>query len=656
MKAVKQPVWTPSPESVSHSNMTSFMRFVNKKRGIALREYNQLYHWSINEPALFWESLWDFAAIIHSKKYSSVLQGSDIRKAVWFKDAQLNFAENLLRIKSDKKAIIYWTENKAPLSISYNQLYKSVSSLAHAFKSIGLQKDDRVAAFISNRPEAIIAMLAAASIGAIWSSCSPDFGFEGVLERFGQIKPKILVAVNGYSYNGKIVNLNGIIEKIEGAIPEIEKIVMIPQIESPVQLPGNKTIWWHNFLTKTPQVLIFEQLPFDHPLYIMYSSGTTGKPKCIVHGAGGTLLQHIKELQLHSNLKEDDTITYYTTCGWMMWNWLVSALASGSTLFLYDGSPSYPDLGILFKAVQEEKINILGTSPKFLSACAAAGLKPATDYNLSSLKTILSTGSPLSDADFDYVYNEVKNDVQLASISGGTDIISCFMLGNPNLPVYKGELQCRGLGMKVETFNASGESVIDEVGELVCTAPFPSRPVYFWNDEDGQKYKNAYFDYYEGVWRHGDYVKITSQGGCTVYGRSDATLNPGGIRIGTAEIYGPVEALPEIIDSIVVGQQLKNDIAIILFVVLAKGIKLDEILKTKIKKTLREQRSPRHVPSEILEVKDIPRTLNGKKVEITVSKIINGEQISNKDALLNPGSLDEFADIAQQLKQRAAIR
>ena len=634
--------WTPSRDRVEKSNLTAFTKYLSSRIKKSFSTYVDLYNWSIDESATFWESIWDFHSVLSSRKYSSVLEGSDIRKAVWFKDARLNFAENLLRHKSDKEAIVFWSEKAAPVRLSHHELFRQVEGLADAFIKAGVKKNDRVAALTTNRPEAIIGMLAASSIGAVWSSCSPDFGFQGVLERFGPIRPKVLIAVNGYSYNGKEHDVSETIRRISSSIPEIDKIVMIRSlVDVPLNL-NEKCVSWDVFLSKHPQPLKFEALPFDHPLYIMYSSGTTGKPKCIVHSAGGTLLQHLKELGLHTNLKEGDVITYFTTCGWMMWNWLVSSLALGATLFLYDGSPSYPNFDVLYRAIDDERISILGTSPKFLSACQSSGLKPKLKFDLSSMHTILSTGSPLLIQNFKYVYDSIKSDVQLSSISGGTDIISCFMLGNPNLPVYAGELQCRGLGMKVEAFNPEGKPVIDQVGELVCTAPFPSRPVYFLDDADGEKYRNAYFKEYPNHWCHGDYIKINSRGGSVVYGRSDATLNPGGVRIGTSEIYGPVEMMDEIEESLVIGKKADSDIKVILFVVLAKGHTLTEELKEKIKNQLRTTRTPRHVPAEIHAVSDIPRTLNGKKVEVTVAKIIHGEEITNRDAIANPKALDQF--------------
>ncbi|WP_258103165.1 acetoacetate--CoA ligase [Marinoscillum sp. MHG1-6] len=638
----KTPLWSPSKKRIEQSNLTAYMRFLKEKFYLDFNEYSSLYNWSVNDLSSFWQSIWQYAGVIHSSSYGKVLVGSDIPTARWFEGTRLNFAENLLRHKGEKIAITYQNEDGGRSTFTYQELQHRVAGLAHALRKLGIKKGDRIAAFITNRPEAIIGMLATSSIGAIWSSCSPDFGFEGVLDRFGQIEPKVLIAINGYQYNGKPIHLNDTLIKLGKSISSLEKIVVIEPLGDYPMDPSKKMTRWEDFISEQPDELRFEQLPFDHPLYIMYSSGTTGKPKCIVHGAGGSLLQHFKELSLHTDLKPEDIITYYTTCGWMMWNWLVSSLYIGATIYLFDGSPSYPDLGVLFRAIEKEKVNIFGTSPKFLSACESSGLVPQKDFDLSSLKTILSTGSPLTDHHFDFVYQDIKPDVQLASISGGTDIISCFMLGNPIGPVFKNELQCRGLGMKVETYNDEGQPITDEVGELVCSAPFPSRPIQFWNDPQGEKYRKAYFDQYPGVWRHGDYVKITPEGGCIVYGRSDATLNAGGIRIGTAEIYEPVESLPQIKDSIVIGKRVGDDTIIVLFVVLNEGYKLSPDLEQKIKSTLREKRTPRHVPAEIHQVSEIPRTISGKKVELAVTRLIHGEAITNKEALANPETLEEF--------------
>ncbi len=646
-KVIDKPIWTPSAERVADSNMQKFISFVTRRCGLDFSDYKSLYEWSIDRPVDFWAAIWEFTDIKCSKSFEKVLAGKDIRTASWFEGAQLNFAENLLRFRDDRIAISYWCEDSSPRYLTYEQLYRQVARCAQGLKKLGVGQGDRVAAFIANMPEAIIGMLATTSLGAIWSSCSPDFGFQGVLDRFGQIEPKVLITANGYQYHGKRISSLNTVEQIAKTLPSLEKIVLIPKIPEFEKSIGERSILWEELLDNEAGEIKFAQLPFDHPVYIMYSSGTTGVPKCIVHGAGGTLLQHFKELVLHSNLNREDTITYFTTCGWMMWNWLISSLGVGSTVFLYDGSPSYPNLETLFKAIEKEKINIFGTSPKFISSCENAGLHPKDSFDLSSLKAVLSTGAPLSVANFEYVYREVKPDVQLSSISGGTDIISCFMLGNPMLPVYPGELQCRGLGMKVETYNDKGESVINEVGELVCTAPFPSRPVHFWNDPDGGKYKRAYFDYFPGVWRHGDYILINERGGTVVYGRSDATLNPGGVRIGTAEIYGPVESMPEIEESVVIGQRFDNDTRIVLFVVPKAGVSLDDKLKQKIRERIRSERTPRHVPKLILPIKEVPRTINGKKVEIAVTRVVHGQDVPNRDALANPDSLSQFVDIPE---------
>ncbi len=549
-------------------------------------------------------------------------------------------------------------ENIHPtIKLTYNELYKAAASVAASLKEFGVKKGDRIAGFVNNIPESVIGMLGATSLGALWSSCSPDFGHKGVLDRFGQIQPKILFAIESYYYNGKLINCREKIEAIRKSIPSIEKVVLIKRFNdfkgniSSDKLSGKieNSLYYNELLSNTSDKIEFVQVPFDHPVYIMYSSGTTGIPKCIVHGGGGTLLQHFKELSLHTNLKREDIITYYTTCGWMMWNWLVSSLSVGAGVYLYDGSPVAPNINTLWKKIEEDRITIFGTSPKYLTMIQKSGIIPKTKFDLSSLKTILSTGSPLSVENFKWVYENVKSDLQLSSISGGTDIISCFMLGNPNLPVYEGEIQCRGLGMKVEAFNENGESVVEEKGELVCTKPFPSMPVYFWNDPEGTKYKSAYFDHYPGVWRHGDYIKITKSGGIVVYGRSDATLNPGGVRIGTAEIYRIVEAMDEVTDSLVIGQNWKNDVRIILFVVLKKDTVLNDKLIEKIKSEIRTNATPRHIPAKVIQVKDVPRTISGKKVELAVTRIIHKEDVENRDALANPESLDQYKKIVPYL-------
>jgi acetoacetyl-CoA synthetase len=653
-----EPIWKPSKERIENSNITAYLKELNKTSGKSFASYNELYNWSVSNIEEFWESVWKFSNIVYSKKYNKVISERIMPGAKWFQGAELNFAENLLRFSDSGTAIISSREDAPTIKISYAKLNKIVSSVANGLKNLGITKGDRVAGFITNIPEAVIAMLAAASIGAIWSSCSPDFGLQGVLDRFGQIKPKILFAIEEYNYNGKPIDCRDKIHQVVEKIPDIEKVISIRRFFdfnsydfdlSKSSNNSSKYIYFEDLLRYTSNKIDFEQLPFDHPVYIMYSSGTTGIPKCIVHGAGGTLLQHFKELFLHTNLKRNDIILYYTTCGWMMWNWLVSSLFLGASIYLYDGNPAYPKLTNIWEKIEEDKINILGTSPKFLTACQKSGLINSDKFNFSSLKTILSTGSPLSVENFEFVYNSIKKDIQLSSISGGTDILSCFVLGNSNLPVYAGEIQCRGLGMKVEVFNEKGESVKEEQGELVCTAPFPSMPVYFWNDPDGKKYKTAYFEYYPGIWRHGDFIKLTENSGIIIYGRSDATLNPGGVRIGTAEIYRIVESYEEVVDSIVIGQKWNNDIRIILFVVLRKDLSLSKELIDKIKTNIKKSATPRHVPSKLFQIKDVPRTISGKKVELAVTKIINGEEVENKDALANPESLIQFYNLRSSL-------
>ncbi|MBX3044512.1 MAG: acetoacetate--CoA ligase [Candidatus Kapabacteria bacterium] len=644
----KFPLWTPNSANIENSNINKFRIYVNEKYKIDLQNYSELYDWSVIYIANFWQCCWDFFDIIHSKRFDTVLSlkdndksPDDITNYEWFKGAKLNFAENLLRFSDDEPAIIHYSENSESRRLTYKELYLQVAKLAKALRICGIKKGDRVAGYITNCPEAVIAMLATTSIGAVWTSTSPDFGTQGVLDRFSQVAPKVLIAVDGYYYGGKKFESLQVVKQIQNSINSIEKIVIVEQIGSNIP-KDNLYISYKNFTNNDAEDIYFEQTDFNHPVYIMYSSGTTGVPKCIVHGAGGTLIQHLKELILHTNLTDLDTIFYFTTCGWMMWNWLVSSLSTGATLFLFDGSPAYPDISRLWKAVEDERISIFGTSPKYLSSCQKAGIVPKDNFNLDSLKVLLSTGSPLSSENFRWVYDNVKSDLQLSSISGGTDIISCFMLGNPTLPVFSDEIQCRGLGMKVEAFDEDANPVLVRKGELVCTAPFPSMPVYFWDDDDNQKYYSAYFDVYQGIWRHGDYIKITEHGGVIVYGRSDATLNPGGVRIGTAEIYRIVEAMDEIQDSVVIGYPKENDVSVILFIVTKVNFKLDKDLENKIRSVIKSELTPRHVPEQIFSVNEIPHTLNGKKVEIAVLKTLLGEDVKNKASLMNPDSLKQF--------------
>lgn len=642
-------LWEPSEARKKQANLTRFMDFVNKKSGQKLTGYNELYDWSIENSPAFWEAMWEFGEIKASRSYDRVVDNfGDMLASKWFVGARLNFAENLLRFRDDRKALIFKGEAmNEPSNITYRELHDQVARLAKSLRELGVTVGDRVAGFMPNMIETVVAMLAATSIGAIWSSCSPDFGIKGVFDRFGQIQPKVLFTANGYSYNGKTHDSLERVAAILKEIPSLERVVVVPYTENRPdisQVP--KAIHYQDFLSPEAGLQIeFAQLPFDHPVYIMYSSGTTGVPKCIVHGAGGTLIQHLKELILHTDLKQQDTIFYFTTCGWMMWNWLVSSLAVGATVLLFDGSPFYPDAGALWKLAQDEGVTVFGTSAKYLESVEKAGVKPGVSFDLSKIKAILSTGSPLSVESFEFVYRDIKQDVCLSSISGGTDIISCFALGNPTGPVYAGELQCRGLGMKVQSFDEEQKPLFNQKGELVCTASFPSMPVYFWNDPDNKKYRGAYFDVYPNVWRHGDYVEITDRGGVIIYGRSDATLNPGGVRIGTAEIYRQVETVPGILDSLVVGQDWENDVRVILFVKLAEGVELTDDLVKKIKSTIRENTTPRHVPAKVIAVKDIPYTLNGKKVEMAVRNIIHNRPVLNQDALANPGALEFFKDL-----------
>jgi acetoacetyl-CoA synthetase len=644
-------LWTPSEARIKNTNLCKFIRTVNNKHGKNFREYGELYKWSIVNIPEFWAEMWCEANIIASRAYDEVID--DVTKmpgAKWFSGARLNFAENLLRYRDDHLAIIFKDETmNESTKITFSQLYDRVARLAKAMRERGVKPGERVAGFMPNMPETIIAMLAATSLGAIWSSCSPDFGTKGALDRFGQIEPKLLFTADGYSYSGKSFDS---LEKVAGIfnkLPSRPEIIVVPFIsEEPDISRVPNSILMDDFISRERGLEIeFEQLPFDHPLYIMYSSGTTGLPKCMVQSAGGILLNHIKELKLHTDVKREDRLFYYTTCGWMMWNWMVSALSLGAAIVLFDGSPFYPDPGALFKLVEDEKITIFGTSAKYIDSVRKEGLKPEYEYDLEGLKTILSTGSPLTDENYKFVYENISKDVCLSSISGGTDLNGCFALGNPMGPVYAGELQCRGLAMNVQAYNEEGKPQLNHKGELVCTSPFPSMPLYFWKDPDGENYHNAYFDVYPGIWRHGDFIEINNRGGVLISGRSDATLNPGGVRIGTADIYRVVELLDEVEDSLVIGQDWEGDVRVILFVKLKEGVELTEGLLKKIKTNIRANCSPRHVPARVIAIADIPYTINMKKVEIAVRKIIHGQPVLNRDALKNPESLDLFKDITE---------
>ncbi|MDP6339254.1 MAG: acetoacetate--CoA ligase [Candidatus Marinimicrobia bacterium] len=644
---MNQILWTPTQSQVDASQMEAFRKQVNARFNLNLNDYHDLHQWSVSNITDFWKAIWGFMAIKFSSDYKQVVDDdTKMPGAKWFDGVTFNFAENLLRVRSDKPAIHFKGEGQPAHTLSYNELFHAVETLASALRKMGLKKGDRVAGFMPNMPETIIAMLATTAIGAIWSSSSPDFGIKGVLDRFTQIEPKFLFAANGYFYNGKpfdsINKLNSILDQL----PTVEKVVITPYTEFDPDISSVKNgVMWDDFVDTSQNTLEFEQVSFDHPLYIMYSSGTTGLPKSIVHGAGGTLLQHLKELRLHGNIGMDDTVFYFTTCGWMMWNWLVSNLAIGATIVLYDGSPFHPNSNAMWDMVDELEITHFGTSAKFIDACRQEGLAPRDTHSLASMKTIFSTGSPLVEESFDYVYDHIKTNVQLASISGGTDIISCFVGGNPTLPVYRGELQCVGLGMDVAAYDFKGNALKNEKGELVCRKAFPSMPIYFWNDPDEQKYHKAYFDEFPGIWYHGDYIEVNEHGGVQIFGRSDATLNPGGVRIGTAEIYRVVDSFEEVADSLIVGQAINGDERVVLFMMLNEGQNLSDKFITEIKMAIRTHCSPRHVPAIILETEDIPYTINGKKVEIAVKKMIHGEDVANKDALANPESLELYRNL-----------
>lgn len=642
-------VWQPSaPEA---SRMWQFMRFIEPRHQQRFASYQELHAWSVKEPGLFWQSLCDFFGInFDTPPVDALNHYHDMLDARWFTGATLNFAEKLLSRDDDHLAIISISESGKRQALSYKELKQQVAQCAAGLKHAGITSGDRVAAIMPNVAFTVIAMLATASIGAIWSSCSPDFGANAAFDRLGQIEPKILFACDGHQYQGKTHDAHDKIQQISAMIPSLQHIVVCPVINDKVNLSSlPNVVTWDNFL-KPAKNLTFTPLPFAHPLYILFSSGTTGKPKCIIHGAGGTLLQHVKELGLHTDIKPEDNLCFYTTCGWMMWNWMVSVLALGATLTLYEGSPTFPDANRLFQLIEQEKITVFGTSAKFISAVEKAGINPSKTLSLQHLRCILSTGSPLLPKNYDFVYQQIKADVQLSSISGGTDIVSCFALGNPLLPVYRGELQCLGLGMSVEVFNDQGKPICEARGELVCTKPFPSMPVGFWQDPNKERYRSAYFERFPGVWAHGDFAEITAHDGLIIYGRSDAVLNPGGVRIGTAEIYRQVEKIPEILDSVVIGQEWEDDVRVILFVKLRDGMQLSDQLQTTIRQTIRNNASPRHVPAKILQVVDIPHTISGKVVEVTVRQTVQGEAVTNLASLANPEALVYFKD-RQELRE-----
>ena len=647
---MSQPLWTPSADRIATTRMDAFRRFINQRHGLQLADYPALHAWSVSERGAFWQAIVDFFEIRFSGQAEVVLrEGDTMPSAHWFPGASLNFAEHLLRRRDEHPALIAIGEDGSREQLSYAELAAHVAGLQHSLREAGVGVGDRVAAFMPNTWQTVVGMLATASLGATWSSCSPDFGTQGVIDRFGQIAPKVLIAAAGYRYAGKNLDLTAKLNEILERLPSLQQLVVVPYSNSGAQ-PGDfrtaaPVALWHDFYQpgSEPQ---FTPVAFEQPLYILYSSGTTGVPKCIVHGVGGTLLQHVKELGLHTDLHADDSLFYYTTCGWMMWNWLVSGLALGATLVLFDGSPFHPSASRLIDMIDAENISIFGTSAKFIAALEKAGARPRETHKLERLKAILSTGSPLAHESFEYVYRDIKADLCLSSISGGTDIVSCFALGNPVLPVWRGELQCKGLGMDVQVWDESGQSVIGEKGELVCTRHFPSMPVGFWNDADGSKFRAAYFDTFPGVWAHGDYAEITEHAGMVIHGRSDAVLNPGGVRIGTAEIYRQVEKVQQVLESIAIGQEWDGDVRVVLFVRLREGALLDEALQAEIRRVIRANTTPRHVPAKIIQVADIPRTLSGKIVELAVRNVVHGQPVKNTDALANPQALELFRDLA----------
>ena len=639
-----KPLWQPNPNTVGDTRMAMFMQAMGHGR------YADLWQWSIDQPEVFWSKLWDFCGAVGDKGQTVLRDGDRMPGARWFPEARLNYAENLLKNRDEGEALVFWGEDKVKRRLSRAELYAEVARFQRFLVDAGVGEGDRVAGYLPNLPETLIAMLAATSLGAIWSSASPDFGVQGVLDRFGQIEPKVLVCVDGYWYNGKPVDGLEKNAEVVARMPSLLRTVVVPYLDPAAGVGAvANAVSWRDLPTVAADAEVrITRVAFDHPLFIMFSSGTTGVPKCIVHCHGGALLQHLKEHQLHSDVRPGDRLFYFTTCGWMMWNWLVSGLACGATLLLYDGSPFAARGTVLFDYAAAEKMTHFGTSAKFIDAAAKLGLTPGKTHDLAALRAMFSTGSPLSPEGFDWVYREIKQDILLASISGGTDIISCFVLGNPVLPVYRGEIQCRGLGMAVDVFDDEGKPVRSEKGELVCTKPFPVMPVGFWNDPDGARYRAAYFERFPNVWCHGDFSELTAHDGMIIYGRSDATLNPGGVRIGTAEIYRQVEQLPEILESLVIGQDWppgkNDDVRVVLFVKLQEGHTLDAALIDRVKKQIRDNTTPRHVPAKVVQVQDIPRTKSGKIVELAVRNVVHAQPVKNVEALANPEALAFFRE------------
>ena len=644
------PLWTPGLDWIAATHLTRFSQAMQARHGLADTDYATLHRWSVEHLEQFWAAVWEDAGVVASKPYTEVLGEWKFPGSQWFSGAKLNFAENLLAKGEDKQdAIRFVGEEGTRRVLTYVELRQAVAQCASGLRNAGVVAGERVAAVVANSPEAVIGMLAATSLGAIWSSCSPDFGISGIHDRLGQISPKVLITVNAYHYNGKEHDCLGKVREVAAQISSLQTLVAVPFTSTPMNLQENE-VAWSDFLDASATTPEFSQFPFSQPSFILYSSGTTGLPKSIVHGTGGTLLKHLSEHRYHSDVHPGDRLFYYTTCGWMMWNWLVSGLASAATLILYDGAPSFPDMGRLWRLIEDERITHFGISPKFLGTVQKSGYVPRGQHDLSSLRSLMSTGSTLPEELFEWVYQDVADQMPLMSISGGTDLVGCFMLGNPNLPVYSGEIQCKALSMGTEAFTPEGQSTVGEKGELVCTTPFPSMPVFFWNDEDGAKYRKAYFERFPNVWTHGDFIEITEHGGVIVHGRSDTVLNPGGVRIGTAEIYRPVEAMAEVVDSLVVGQPWEEDVRVVLFVVLQEETALEADLEQRIRQQIRTYATPRHVPARILTIPDVPRTISGKKVEKAVLQVLQGEVVENTAALANPESLDTFRQLRDDLR------